>query len=427
MFTEEKQNFQTFQDSKDFLFPENEKEVSKIVKNCYNSDLPIEIIGIGSKKNIGKPLQCAKVMNLSKLNGIIEYLPEELYIKVKACTPMSLIEETVNKKNQQLAFEPIDFGYLFNGKSNYGSVAGHVSCNISGPRRFKSGSIRDHVLGFRAVNGKGEIIKSGGTVVKNVTGYDLSKIICGAYGTLVALTEITLKVLPLYKDNNTLVLHALNLEQSGELLNKSLSSSDDISGAVYLPNNLDDDSNMMNVNETFKFNDLKYEPSFTALRFEGSKISINERIENILKEFNLKSEKYSILETYQSDLFWKKIKNLELFSNTKNSLVRVVIPPSECIKFIYQLKNVKFKYYLDWGGSLIWLEIEDLSQKLFDSLKKKVVSLGGYLTIIKKSDDLRYIEEPFTIDRVKFNISQNIKKSFDPKKILNPGKMDTGI
>ena len=119
-------------------------------------------------------------MSLSKLNGIIEYLPEELYIKVKACTSMDIIEKELKKKNQRLEFEPIDFGYLFSGKNNHGTAAGHISCNLSGPRRFKSGSIRDHVLGFRGVNGKGEIIKSGGVVVKNVTGYDLSKLVCGS-------------------------------------------------------------------------------------------------------------------------------------------------------------------------------------------------------------------------------------------------------
>ena len=196
MSIEEKQNSPTYQDSDSFEYPQNEREVSNFIKKFYKLNVPVELIGSGSKRKIGKPLQCSKILSLSKLNGIIEYLPEELYIKVKACTPIKQIEEELKKNRQQLAFEPIDFGYLFNGKSDSGTAAGQVACNISGPRRFKAGSIRDHVLGFRGVNGKGEIIKSGGNVVKNVTGYDLSKLICGSYGTLVALTEITFKVLP---------------------------------------------------------------------------------------------------------------------------------------------------------------------------------------------------------------------------------------
>jgi glycolate oxidase FAD binding subunit len=148
-----------------------------------------------------------------------------MILNIKACTSIKEIEDELKKNKQQLAFEPIDFGYFLNGKSDFGTAAGQVSCNISGPRRFKVGSVRDHVLGFRGVNGKGEIIKSGGTVVKNVTGYDLSKLICGAYGTLVALTEITFKVLPAPEESKTLVIHNLNLEELIVLFNISIAPS----------------------------------------------------------------------------------------------------------------------------------------------------------------------------------------------------------
>jgi glycolate oxidase FAD binding subunit len=205
MSIEEKQNLQIFQDSDStIIYPRNEREVADNIKEFYKSNIPIELMGSGSKRKIGKPLQCAKILNFSKLDGIIEYLPEELYIKVKACTPIKKIEDELKKEKQHLAFEAINFGYIFTGKSDYGTAAGQVSCNISGPRRFKVGSARDHVLGFKGVNGKGQIIKSGGTVVKNVTGYDLSKLICGSYGTLVALTEITFKVLPEFRTSHKL-------------------------------------------------------------------------------------------------------------------------------------------------------------------------------------------------------------------------------
>ena len=204
MSIEEKQNSPTFQDSDSIEHPENENGLSSFIKKFYKSNIPIELIGSGSKKKIGRTIQCAKTLSLSKLSEIIEYLPEELYIKVKAGTSMKKIEEELKKNNQQLAFEPIDFG----------TAGGQVACNISGPRRFKSGGVRDHVLGFRGVNGRGEIIKSGGTVVKNVTGYDLSKLMCGSYGTLVALTEITFKVLPAPEKSNTLVIHNQKIESA---------------------------------------------------------------------------------------------------------------------------------------------------------------------------------------------------------------------
>ena len=426
MSTEEKQNFLTYQDSNSIQYPKNERELSDLIKQYYKSGIPIELVGSGSKKNIGKPLQVAKTLSLEKLSGIVEYLPEELYIKVKAGTPIKEIEEILKKNKQQLAFEPIDFGYLFSGKSNLGTAGGLVACNISGPRRFKVGSVRDHVLGFRGVNGRGEIIKSGGVVVKNVTGYDLSKLICGSYGTLVALTEINFKVLPVQDESKTLVVHNLKLESASDLLNQALNSSNDVSGAVFLPTEPKCNGCVMNIEKTFKLNDLKHEGSLTAFRLEGSKNSIDERLKNLKNELKILDFNISILATYQSDIFWNKVKNLEFFSSTKNNILRIVVPPSECVQLLFQFPN-KFKYYLDWGGSLLWVEACALTEEIFESMRRKVVKHGGYISMIKTSDQLPFVEEVFTINRSRFDISQNIKKSFDPKKILNPGKMYTGI
>jgi glycolate oxidase FAD binding subunit len=426
MSIKEKQNFPTSQVSSSSIFPQTEKEVSNLVKNFYKSNIPIELVGSGSKKKIGKPLQCAQTLNLSKLSGIIEYLPEELYIKVKACASIEKIENELKKNNQQLAFEPIDFGYLLNGKSDYGTAAGQVSCNISGPRRFKAGGIRDHVLGFRGVNGRGEIIKSGGVVVKNVTGYDLSKLICGAYGTLVALTEITFKVLPSPDETKTLIIHNQMIERGIDILDKAQKSTNNISGAVFLPEDQNVNGCKMNIQNTFKLNDLKHEGSLTTIRIEGSKNSIDQRIENLINELDILNNNISILESNQSEIFWNKVKNLEFFFNSKNSILRIVIPPSECVKLAYQFVN-KFKYYIDWGGALMWVEAFELTEEMFESIRKKVVKFGGYITMIKNSEYLPYVEDVFTINKDRFNISQNIKKSFDPKRILNPGKMYTGI
>jgi len=182
----------------------------------------------------------------------------------------------------------------------------------------------------------------------------------------------------------------------------------------------------MNIEDTFKLNDLKHQGSIIALRIEGSKNSINQRIENLIKELQIVNINTSILEVHQSEIFWNKIKTLEFFSNSKNSVIRIVIPPSESVNLIYQFSN-RFKYYLDWGGALMWLEAFELSEEMFESIRRKVVKVGGYVTMIKNSDYLPYVEDVFTINRERFNLSQNIKKSFDPKGILNPGKMYTGI
>ncbi len=420
MSTVEKKNSPIFQDSKNIFKPKSEDEVSLIVENLYNNKTPVEIIGLGSKKFIGNKLQCSKILDLSNLSGIIEYFPEELYIKVKACTPIIEIEKKLNENNQQLAFETLDFGYIFSGKSNKGTAAGSVSCNFAGSRRFKAGSVRDHVIGFRGVNGRGEIIKSGGTVVKNVTGYDLSKLITGSFGTLVALTEITFKVLPKKLFNKTIIFHEILKKDIPQSFNKILNSSSEISGSMYLPLDPKNKSD-----EIFKFNDLKHGGPYITIRVGGSEKSIEEKINNLSTELEL-NNKTSILDYHQSDLFWKKVNNLELFSNTKNSILRVVIPQSKCLNLL-EYFDKDYRYFIDWCGSLVWIEASGLTEEKFFSLKKSIVELGGYLTVIKQQDNGLYIKENFTVNENILNISKKIKESFDPGKIFNPGKMYTEI
>jgi glycolate oxidase FAD binding subunit len=426
MSTEEKKNSQISQDSDNVYKPVDEIETSNFIKEIYKKNLPIEIVGANTKNFIGNKLQCAKVLDLSKLSGIVEYLPEELYIKVKACTPISLIEESLEKNNQQLVFEPIDFGYLKDSKSNKGTAAGQLSCNFSGSRRFKVGSLRDHILGFRGVNGKGDIIKSGGTVVKNVTGYDLSKLVTGSFGTLTVLTEITFKVLPKKDSTSTLVIYSEDNKVITDLFDQLQSSSNEISGSVYMPNEPKNENYIINRNKVFKFNDLKSEEPFLAVRIEGSKKSIDERIQDIYKELQLQKMKTSILDFYQSKLFWEKINNLEIFSETKNNLLRVVIPTSKSLDLMKYLKN-NFKYYIDWCGSLFWIEVLENENTQIKEIKETIINLGGYLTVIKKSESLSSDIDIFTINDTRLLLSQKIKESFDPKKLLNPGKMYRGL
>ena len=419
-------NSQIFQDSNNIYYPKDELEVSELIKELYKKDLPTEIIGTNSKNFIGNKTQSAITTSLSKLSGIIDYKPEELYIKVKACTPIDVIKEALGKNNQELAFEPIDFGFICDGKSNNGTIGGYLSCNYAGSRRFKVGSVRDHILGFKGVNGKGDIIKSGGTVVKNVTGYDLSKLITGSFGTLVALTEVTLKVLPKKNLSSTVAIYIEEANMINDLFDKLSGSSSEISGAVYIPEEPKNDSFKSNKNNVFKFNDLKPSGSFLAFRVEGDKISINEKIKNLKVELNLNNFDFITLDSFQSELFWKKVNSLELFEKTKNNLLRLVITPSNCSKMIKYLDK-KFKYYIDWCGSLFWVEVLTKNKDKIKELKEKVKDFGGYLTVIKTSNDYDYGEQIFSVDEVRLLISEKIKKSFDPKRILNPGKMYRGI
>ena len=419
MSIEEKQNFQTFQDfSSSILKPNNEEEISVIIKECYKKNIPLEVLGLGTKKSIGRNFQFEKTLDLSEYSGIIEYEPEELYIKVKSGTPIKEIRDELKKHNQHLAFEPVDFGLLFSGKNNEGTIGGVMSCNFAGPRRFKAGSVRDHILGFRGINGKGEIIKSGGTVVKNVTGYDLSKILSGAFGTLSVLSEITIKVLPKPESNKTLVIKNPHLNKSLEYLNISLSSSSDPSGAVFYPENF---------RSFFIFNDLTFSGPITAIRMEGPASSINHRINKLTKELRVTNDEIAILSQEQSDIFWEDTRNLKVFSKLNENLIRIVVPASETFDLLNKLKVFEVKYFIDWGGSLIWVQLDSISSKILTDIKTIVKNKSGYVTIIKIEESLKPSIDIFTIDPVKHEISEKIKKSFDPKRILNPGKMYVGI
>jgi len=419
MSMEEKQNFQTFQDfSSSVLKPDKEEAIAGIIKHFYKKNIPLEICGLGSKKKIGRNFQSQKTLDLSNYSGIIKYEPEELYIKVKSGTSIKEIKEALEKNNQHLAFEPTDFGPLFEGKTNEGTIGGVLSCNFAGPRRFKVGSARDHILGFKGVNGKGEIIKSGGTVVKNVTGYDLSKVITGSFGTLSVFTEISIKVLPKPDLTKTLVINNPYLKKGLEHLNIALSSSCDPSGAVFYPEFFQDQ---------FTFNDLTTRGPITAIRIEGSKLSIDERIKKLINELDVDKKEISILDPEQSNIFWEKTRCLNVFSNLKDNLLRIIVPGSEVFDLINKLKTYKIKYFIDWGGNLVWLQLELLNSNILKEIKTTVKNLGGYLTVIKVDESLKASIDIFTIDDVKYKISEKIKKSFDPKRILNPGKMYTGI
>tara|TARA_B100000945_G_scaffold73384_1_gene56232 strand:+ start:119 stop:1375 length:1257 start_codon:yes stop_codon:yes gene_type:complete len=413
------QNSQTSLDfNSSILKPNNENDLQEAIRYCYKKDLPIEIVGTATKNEIGKKFQSAKTLDMSNFSGILEYKPEELYITVKAGTPLKIIQEELKKNNQHLAFEPTNFSEIFKKASNEGTAGGTLSCNFSGSRRFKVGSARDHILGFKGYNGKGEKIKSGGTVVKNVTGYDLSKLVTGSFGTLLVLSEITLKVLPRESDTRTIIVSDLSLEHSLGIMSSALSSSNNPSGAVFYPKTL---------RNNFVFNDLTHPGSITAIRIEGTKTSTEQGVNNFFRDLALVNKHTTILDKTQSEIFWEDTRALKVFTKNDKSILRAVVPPSETTNLINRLKTFHPSYFIDWGGSLIWLELDYLSHQKVDQIRNRIIETGGYLTVIKSKENIKFSSEIFTIDPIKFKISQNIKKSFDPKRILNPGKMYTGI
>ena len=201
-------------------------------------------------------------------------------------------------------------------------------------------------------------------------------------------------------------------------LNESLSSSSDPSGGVFYPEYF---------TNHFTFNDLTHEGPFSAIRIEGPKESIDHRIKNLCKELELNVDETLVLENEQSKILWERTRTLEVFSKIKSNLLRIVVPSSETFEVIKQLRPHEPKYFIDWGGSLIWLQLDKINTKILNDIRKIVNKINGYLTVIKIEEDLKASVDIFSVDPIKYKISEKLKKSFDPKRILNPGKMYSGI
>ena len=215
--------------------PSTAEELREIVASAAADETPLEILGAGTKRDYGRPVEAKSQVVLDRLCGIGLYEPAELVMSAKAGTPLAQIEARLADNQQQLAFEPPDYGALLGGEPGRGTIGGVIACNLSGPRRIKVGAARDHFLGVQAVTGRGDAIKSGGRVVKNVTGYDLCKLFAGSFGTLVAMTEVTFKVLPAAEHEATLLLRPRTRAAGFAALRRAMNSAGDVAGAACLP------------------------------------------------------------------------------------------------------------------------------------------------------------------------------------------------
>src|SRR2546421_4577468 len=217
------------------LKPRDGKDVEAAVQWALAESKTLEIVGQGSKRGIGRAAQWDLSLDLSDLSGVPLYEPDELVLSAKAGTPIAEIEALLAKHNQELAFEPIDYGPVFGEVPGRGTIGGVLAANLSGPRRIRGGAARDHFLGFPAVSGRGETFKSGGRVVKNVTGYDLCKVMAGSWGTLAALTDVTLKVLPRAETEETMLALGLDDAAAARAMSAAMGSPNDVSGAAHFP------------------------------------------------------------------------------------------------------------------------------------------------------------------------------------------------
>jgi glycolate oxidase FAD binding subunit len=374
--------------------PKSEMELAKLVADA---SLSFEIIGTGTKRSVGRPAQNLDVLDLSKFSNVNAYEPEELILDVGTGAKLADIEKLIAAKQQYLAFEPPDFSKLL-GSKHSGTMGGLLACNLSGPRRIKAGAARDHVLGLQGVSGRGEIFKAGARVVKNVTGYDVPKLMAGSYGTLAAFTSVIFKVLPKPETEEALMIIGLDDAAAVRCMNLAMQSSAEVSGAAYIPG------------------------QGTFLRLEGIAPSIVYRRDKLMK---LLGGKIEFLNAKESSVHWRNVRDvIPLADHHERMVWKISVVPSEAPAVIAKLKSqIDFRYFLDWAGGLIWLDVATEESKIIRA------AIGeGHATLMRAPENIRAQVDVFQPQpEALAALSSRVKNSFDPKGLFNPGRMYRGV
>lgn len=402
----------------DVLKPRDGKEVEDAVTWALSNDKALEIAGQGSKRALGRPSQTDITLDLSGLTGVTLYEPAELILSARAGTPLSEIEALLAENNQELAFEPADYGPLLGGSAGQGTLGGTIAVNLSGPRRLKAGAARDHFLGVACVTGRAETVKSGGRVVKNVTGYDLCKLLAGSFGTLAAMTDITLKVLPKAETEATVLIGGLDDAEACLAMSTALGSPADVSGAAHLPDHI----------ASF-FDGLPKPEAATVLRLEGVAPSVAHRKETLaalMKPFG----SVALLEEATSRVLWKSIRDVKPFAAEaarKRPLWRISTAPSQAHRLVDLITPAAQMFY-DWGGGLVWIAMPFEDEPDAGSIRAAIAELGGHATLLRAQASVRAAVDVFQPEGPAIAaLNKRVKDSFDPKGVLNPGRMWPGI
>ena len=402
----------------DILKPRDAKEVEDAVRWALGNDKALEVTGQGSKRAIGRPSQTDFTLDLSGLSGVTLYEPEELVLSVKAGTLLAEIEALLEQNGQQLAFEPMDYGPLLGGAAGQGTIGGAIASNLSGPRRIKAGAARDHFLGVSAVTGRAETIKSGGRVVKNVTGYDLCKLFAGSWGTLAAMTDITVKALPKAEAEATVLVEGLDDVRACAAMAAAMGSACDVSGAAHLPDHV----------ASF-FDGLPKPEAVTALRLEGFAPSVRHRKE-VLAALMKSYGPVALLDEKESRALWTSVRQVKPFATEAalaRPLWRISTAPSKGHEIAAAITPAAQMFY-DWAGGLLWVAMPFADEPGAAAIRAAVASVGGHATLIRAPAAVRASVDVFEPQDASLRaLSKRMKESFDPKGVLSPGRMWAGV
>ena len=399
-------------------------DVEAVVRSAIASDQPLEIVGHGTRRQIGQPMATNAVLDLSALNAVTSYEPNELIITVQAGAPLADVMSLIDSKSQQFAFEPMHTASLL-GVPGHGTIGGMVAAGLAGPRRIKAGGARDHLLGAHAVSGFGDSFKTGGRVVKNVTGYDLCKLIAGSWGTLAVMTEVTLKVMPRPESERTLVLLGLDDLVANQAMTTALGSPFDVSGAAHVPAS----SLWAEVAGLAPLGSPR--AAVTVLRLEGIAASVAHRAQALaaaLASFGT----VEMLDDAASAEVWSAIRDVEPFAAQGPlgawPVWRIVCPPALGGALGRDLaRDSGGEAIYDWGGGLIWAALPPKDDGMATLVRQRVDAAGGHAMLLRGSELVRTEVDVFHPQPSGLAaLNERVRTSFDPKQILNRGRMIRG-
>jgi glycolate oxidase FAD binding subunit len=395
--------------------PDNLNEMLSVIAEAMADGTPLSVSGCASKSDWGYAIADSRPVSVDRWAGIIDYQPDELILSVRAGTPMTEINETLADKNQMLGFEPPDPSVLFakTDLSNKGSIGGVLATNSSGSRRLTAGAARDFLLGFEAASGRGERFRSGGKVVKNVTGYDLSKLICGSFGTLAIMDELTLKTLPRPEASKSVLIPAADLATAVQHISAILATPHEPSAAAILPSDI------------AALAGFGYGQMLAVIRFEGFAISVNDRVNAVL---SLYPDGDSI-DDAASQTLWQAIGDTALLADAAGDIWKLSCAPSAAPLVINALPDEwPLRYYADWAGGLLWIDVP--TGDVAGTILRQVLADhgGGFAQLIRDAGNTRSLVPPFQpLPSPQLALHKRIKAAFDPKGILNPGRMHHAI
>ena len=396
--------------------PDTEAALAEIIASASASRTSLELSGGGSKRSIGRPTNSTHNVSTRGLRGITLYEPNEMVMSARSGTLLSEVQSVLAKGNQMLAFEPLELAGVVGGDARQATIGGVFATNASGPRRLAAGAARDHLMGIRGVNGRGEVFKNGGRVMKNVTGYDLCKGLAGSWGTLAAFSEVTFKVMPKPPASTTLVLLGLTDEIAIEALCSVMGTPYEITGALHIQQQLAVTLDHMGLRGQGK--------AVTAFRLEAPPKSIAYRRDKLTAALKVYGQLHD-LEQKSSETFWDEMTRLSVFEGSDHPLWRLSTAPSKgpaVVAAIGRYMPVSALY--DWSGGLVWIDVPVTTDAGAADVRRVIATHGGHATLIRASASTRSATDVFqTLEPGVQRLSQKLKATFDPSNILNPGRM----